>query len=233
MFKTKRYLLSLFMTFILLAASTPVFAASTPDISRVAVKCQYLSNLGKTIDMNLTEYIYSNDFSLTKKTDGSWLVTYNVPQVNGYTRLKIKGVATVASNFSGEVAVQELYKQVSSNTAVDVTSVKNGWYLNDSNWYFSSNGVTLTKSWRQDSSGKWFYLSATGAMLVNGWAQDSSSKWFYLGKNGAMVTSNWAKDSSSRWFYLGKDGAMLKNTATPDGFKLGADGAWDGKPAGN
>ena len=33
-------------------------------------------------------------------------------------------------------------------------------------------------------------------------------------------------DNGGDWFYLGSDGAMLMNTTTPDGFKLGANGAW-------
>ncbi|WP_278144947.1 hypothetical protein [Lacrimispora saccharolytica] len=31
---------------------------------------------------------------------------------------------------------------------------------------------------------------------------------------------------SGRWYYMGSDGYMIVNTITPDGYAVGADGAW-------
>ena len=43
-----------------------------------------------------------------------------------------------------------------------------------------------------------------------------------------MAVNYWVEDKG-KWFYLGSDGAMLTNIRTPDGYELGADGAWTGK----
>ena len=40
-----------------------------------------------------------------------------------------------------------------------------------------------------------------------------------------MLSSTWVQ-ANGKWYYLGQDGAMLKNTVTPDGYKLDASGAW-------
>lgn len=40
-----------------------------------------------------------------------------------------------------------------------------------------------------------------------------------------MAKSTWVK-SKEKWYYLGTDGVMLKDTTTPDGYQVGADGAW-------
>ncbi len=51
-----------------------------------------------------------------------------------------------------------------------------------------------------------------------------NNKWYYFNESGAMVTGwiNW----KSKWYYCGNDGAMYTDTTTPDGYKVGSDGAW-------
>ncbi|GEP63145.1 hypothetical protein CBE01nite_09130 [Clostridium beijerinckii] len=48
-----------------------------------------------------------------------------------------------------------------------------------------------------------------------------------------MITNKWIKFKSyaygkekSYWYYFGDDGKKLKNTVTPDGFKVDSDGKW-------
>ena len=74
--------------------------------------------------------------------------------------------------------------------------------LSDADYWIDSNGYMAT-GWRQYNNGAWYYFKASGAMAANYWVLD----------NG-------------KWFYLGTDGFMLTNTTTPDGYVLGADGAW-------
>lgn len=57
-----------------------------------------------------------------------------------------------------------------------------------------------------------------------GWIQDGD-RWYYFDSTGELAKSAWVK-SGEQWYYVGADGAMLKNTITPDGYQLGADGAW-------
>lgn len=60
--------------------------------------------------------------------------------------------------------------------------------------------------------------------VQTGWLQDGD-RWYYFDSTGELAKSTWVK-SGEKWFYVGADGAMLKNTTTPDGYQLGADGAW-------
>lgn len=54
--------------------------------------------------------------------------------------------------------------------------------------------------------------------------QYKNDKWYFMNESGTMVTGwiNW----KSKWYYCGDDGAMFTNTTTPDGYKVGNDGAW-------
>ena len=62
--------------------------------------------------------------------------------------------------------------------------------------------------------------------MAKGWRQ-IGDKWYYLRSNGAMAKNQWQKvEENGQWFYLGNDGAMLVNTTTPDGCRVGSDGAW-------
>ena len=99
-------------------------------------------------------------------------------------------------------------------------AVSGDWKLNDSGkWTFSVKGIPVRGSWvlahRPDvwkNAAGWFYLDDSGEMLT-GWQKiaDSTGKenWFYL---------NTVPDA---WY-----GACYMKTITPDGFRVGADGAW-------
>lgn len=50
--------------------------------------------------------------------------------------------------------------------------------------------------------------------------------WYYIGDDGKAVKDQWVGN-----YYLGSDGIMVTSTWTPDGYYVGEDGAWDGKPA--
>lgn len=75
---------------------------------------------------------------------------------------------------------------------------KAGWYYEDGIWYLLDSDGDERTGWQQ-VNGTWYYLSESGAMARNQWVGN---------------------------YYLGADGAMLTNTTTPDGYQVGADGAW-------
>lgn len=97
-----------------------------------------------------------------------------------------------------------------------------GWLLQGGKWYYllPGNGAMAT-GWAM-VSGKWYYLNANGAMATD-WIQ-VSDKWYHLNADGAMETG-WIL-VSGKWYYLGSDGAMFADTTTPDGYRVGSDGAW-------
>ncbi len=56
------------------------------------------------------------------------------------------------------------------------------------------------------------------------WKQDSRG-WWWQEDNGSYPTSTW-KNIGGKSYYFGADGYMLHDTTTPDGYKVGSDGAW-------
>ena len=113
-----------------------------------------------------------------------------------------------------------------------------GWVkLEDGNYAFfdeADDGAMVTDQWVRDAAtGLWYYCGADGE-LVTGWFKDGAY-WYYCepahnGHFGEMRTG-WVK-TSGKWYFLTQHGAtkgaMLRDTTTPDGYKVGHDGAWVG-----
>lgn len=74
-------------------------------------------------------------------------------------------------------------------------------------------------------------LSAALTMTLNvpalaaGW-QHNSLGWWYQNGDGSARQSGWFCDADGRYYYIAENGYMLSDTVTPDGFRVGADGAW-------
>ena len=110
------------------------------------------------------------------------------------------------------------------------------WQQDQNGWWFRFNNGSWPKNqwieliWNGTSS--WYYFNEKGYMETS-WHKDGD-EWYYLnpesdGIRGAMVTG-W-KQINNIWYYFstvagGPKGAMLSNTVTPDGYRIGADGAW-------
>ena len=70
--------------------------------------------------------------------------------------------------------------------------------------------------------------------MVTGWYSDQNSAKYYLnpvddGMLGAMRTGWQLIDKKAYYFNTmsdGTQGRLLLNTVTPDGYQVGADGAW-------
>lgn len=77
-------------------------------------------------------------------------------------------------------------------------------------------------SWIRNEKG-WWYKRADASYPSDGWIKLEKT-WYHFDKEGYMSVGwvHWKGD----WYYLDTDGKMLYNTTTPDGYKLGADGAW-------
>ena len=69
-----------------------------------------------------------------------------------------------------------------------------------------------------------YWIDPDGYMAT-GWREFTNGSWYYFKDSGAMAADEWAADNG-KWFYLGSQGAMLTGVRTPDGYELGADGAW-------
>lgn len=83
---------------------------------------------------------------------------------------------------------------------------------------FAQNGG----GWKQDGTG-WWYANSDGSYPVNIW-QNINGQWYFFNEKGYMVTG-WIAWNGKQYFCDLAGGQMLVNTITPDGAKVGADGA--------
>ena len=65
-------------------------------------------------------------------------------------------------------------------------------------------------------------LSSTS--LAGTWQAQDNGQWKYQNDDGSFATG-WIEDGGKN-YYLDANGIMLANTTTPDGYYVGADGAW-------
>lgn len=83
-----------------------------------------------------------------------------------------------------------------------------------------ADGIYAAGKWQIDSKGYW-YSFRDGYFYRDGWKQ-IAGRWYHFRKDGYLSTSTWVGK-----YYMGADGEMLKETWSPDGYWLGADGVWD------
>lgn len=67
-------------------------------------------------------------------------------------------------------------------------------------------------------------MSLSMTSLAGQWIQDERG-WWYQEDDSTYPSSCW-KEIEGKQYYFGSDGYMLSNTTTPDGYKVGLDGAW-------
>ena len=96
----------------------------------------------------------------------------------------------------------------------------------DADWQSSgmsgSESRTYRGAWLYDGVG-WWYCYAEGGYPVNGWLLIDDC-WYYFDGAGYMATGwiFW----NGQWYFCSENGDMLADTVTPDGYYVGADGAW-------
>ncbi|MEQ2564330.1 cellulase family glycosylhydrolase [Ventrimonas sp. CLA-AP-H27] len=70
-------------------------------------------------------------------------------------------------------------------------------------------------------------IQMTAAMpaYAGQWKSDAAG-WWYEQDDQSCIRNGWLEDTDGRWYYFGADGYMEANTMTPDGYVVGADGAY-------
>ena len=116
----------------------------------------------------------------------------------------------------------------------DGVYVRNAWIKYNGNYYYmNANGLMRKNAWAGA-----YYLGADGVMKTNTFTSDG----YYVGSDGAYYRNRWIKYEGKYYYtngaglivknawigayYLGSDGVMYTNTFTPDGYYVGADGAY-------
>ena len=111
-----------------------------------------------------------------------------------------------------------------TNTGGPGVTTERGWVKDNTGWYYvKNNGVKASKEWITDK-GETYWIEGDHYM-AKGWKQ-IDGKWYYLCSTGSLAKNVWKTGANGTWYYLGQDGVMLTNATTPDGYKVGADGAW-------
>ncbi|MCB2287247.1 Ig-like domain-containing protein [Clostridium algidicarnis] len=128
-------------------------------------------------------------------------------------------------NSSGDMATGWKYLNNKWYYLESSGAMSTGWISNNNNWYYLKPSGDMDTGWVLNNN-QWYYLKSNGAMAT-GWVLDNNT-WYYLNSNGSMKTG-WIT-TNSKSYYLNSNGSMAVNTKTPDGYTVGADGAWDGKP---
>lgn len=101
----------------------------------------------------------------------------------------------------------------SGNTLTQNSS--GGWEKSGSHWFYKKQDGNRAASQWLNIDGADYFFNPDGTMAT-GWRELPS---------GAMARNYWV-ESSGLWYYLGGDGIMLKNTTTPDGYKVNGSGVW-------
>ncbi len=116
-----------------------------------------------------------------------------------------------------------------------------GWTKVNGAWYYLSADGAMLSGW-QKLAGSWYYLGSDGAMaegwtkvsgktyftgsdgkMVTGW-NNIGNRWYYFSSDGAMVTG-WQKIDGKEYYFSTETGAMYVGGTTPDGARVGTDGA--------
>ncbi|MDO5100578.1 MAG: G5 domain-containing protein [Eubacteriales bacterium] len=82
-----------------------------------------------------------------------------------------------------------------------------------------AKGKWVTGAWVEDRKG-WKYVFKDGYFYQDGWTTVSEKR-FHFKKDGYLSVSTWIKNE-----YVDHNGFVLKNTTTPDGYRVDADGQW-------
>ena len=113
-----------------------------------------------------------------------------------------------------------------------------GWVYdyNLNGWYYVSENSGMVSGWRNETQDGFTYYLNTDGSLVHGWKQ-IDGKWYYFNELATGVT--WIYDAEKNaWAYNTASGrrpwgALYLDALTPDGYRVGKDGVWDGQKKAN
>ena len=88
------------------------------------------------------------------------------------------------------------------------------------------NGIMLADTYAPDGT----YINPSGVKVSYkpGWVSDDKG-WRYIQKNGYYASATWLQDSDGKYYYFNIGSYMAVDTTTPDGYRVDANGVWDGQ----
>lgn len=176
-----------------------------------------------------------------KKVDEDTIVLENNDHtLYAHWKIKSSGSASSGSSSSGSSAKTEPnYSKAPAVTPITVAADGKEMLGNsivampqsDFEKAFATKAVNGT--WNTTASKNWTFIKSDGKPAKNEWVAVLSTNgkvsFFRFDKDGIMMTG-WQK-IEGKWYFLNNEdghmlGACLLNGTTPDGYKVGPDGAW-------
>ena len=181
------------------------------------------TNSFSTFELQATR---SNNNIINTPDDSTTTVTPNKPG-NGNNDGNSSNSSSDDSDDSGTQSTT--YRRKKTGASGQWVQDAKGW------WYRRADGSWPKSQWIElgwNGVNSWYYFNESGYM-VTGWREEGGYT-YYLnpvsdGTRGQMLTG-WHQIDSI-WYYFNKltggpQGSLVKNATTPDGYKVGADGAW-------
>lgn len=212
----------------------------------MVVKAYQVSHeTGETVEEEITDYKVSPGiFMISGKVKVT--VSYTSTDKNGDARVfqdsmtvTVRNAASGGSNSDSSSYTSKPMPRPSSNmdggswkqegsswqyVKTNGQTARNEWGQINGAWYFfKEDGYMAASQWILDGD-VWYFVSDSGAMYANCWILYKDN-WYYLSQNGAMYSSRWLEYNGA-WYYLNANGDMAKNTVTPDGYHVDAEGKW-------
>lgn len=111
-----------------------------------------------------------------------------------------------------------------SSVSMAGDTVSGRWIQSGNTWKFRKTNGGLAKNEWGRINGVWYYFKEDATMIENSWLLYNNN-WYYLGPGGGMYANRWM-EYQGFWYYLNADGSMAKDTRTPDGYLVDAEGRW-------
>ena len=152
---------------------------------------------------------------------------YQKPEANTNTETKTETSTSTTRSSGG-----------SHHDSADVTdnSQKGRWVQDEKGWYFRRDDGSYPKSgWMKLKwLGKeyWYYFDENGYMKL-GWLDVNGSCYYLnpvIGTNSGKMLTGW-QQIDQKWYYFStetgaKEGSLLRNTVTPDNYRVDENGIW-------
>ena len=194
--------------------------------------------------MQASKWLHLNDSR--EKLDGSWYYLNSSGKMQEAGWFKKDGFWYYISS-TGDRKYNELVEISGQKYLFDkeVKMLTGLHEFNGKKMFFANNGALQSNgkpsSWKK-MSGNWYYydengVPSLGKKIINGttyffnqegvmqtrWAF-VDGHWNYFASSGAMKTG-WQRVDGN-WYYFQADGSLLKNSTTPDGYKVNEEGIW-------
>lgn len=219
MLKRKNIIKTMFVSALIAAMPSAVFAASNFEVSDGTKATTEKSDLSNNTSASVVKTVDSDNNSISNKNSTSQSVL-SISSTNVVNSTATDSKAESNQDDSDTYKVGWVKKSDGTYNLYDGLGdmVKSSWCKVGGKWYYLKEDGTMATDWVK-VDGQWYYVGEWGNMHT-GWVK-VGGLWYYLNENGVMQRG-WVLSHNS-WYYLNEYGAMVTNTVI-DGYTIGSDG---------